>query len=417
MMPGFAWLAGGTALLAGAWRWVQSIWARFVSLVVVKATLSGEVHTAVLEWCWAELKPLPSVSYSYHGESMFVRPLNRSAVVAYETLGGKRTFFHGWKPFFLSQADEGSSTPNAPTDTNKSCTITFLRGTFNLDELISNAVERYDQRLHSNKTTGIRFSVTKYFARENNNTEVTPAKSIQDATSLQSKRLLKYDHKEIGQQTSKEPFSHLHYKAEILEFLSHIRVWYGAQKWYNLRKIPWRLSALLKGPPGTGKTSYVRAVGQELDLPVHIIDVAGMTNNEFNNAWKNALYSTPSIVLLEDFDRIDFTPNQMAQNKLTMDCVLNCISGVESSDGVLLFVTANDETKLDCALLRPGRLDRHLLLGELTVQGRQAVAARILEGCDVDQVAIVAAGESETGAQFEFRAQEAALRSFWQNLT
>ena len=136
-------------------------------------------------------------------------------------------------------------------------------------------------------------------------------------------------------------------------------------------------------------------------------------------------YICPTI---EDIDRI-FNEDKLIQQdsfsgkgKLTMDCLLNTISGIESADGILVMVTANDVTKLDEALgvpddqgvsSRPGRLDKILTFGNMEEHCRQAMAELILSDCQHLIVNTVKDGDSETGAQFEKRCSDIALREFW----
>lgn len=176
----------------------------------------------------------------------------------------------------------------------------------------------------------------------------------------------------------------------------------------------------------TGKTSLSRAIGQSLDMPIHSYDLTTMDNEELVNNWQNSLSEAPCIVLLEDVDRIFDENRQVKTSKdkspLTLDCLLNCISGVQPSDGILVLVTANDVTKLDPALgvpdstgksTRPGRLDRAVYVGILTEQGRYKIANRILSDIPQYIEKTVKDGEGETGAQFEGRCSKLALQEYW----
>ena len=151
-----------------------------------------------------------------------------------------------------------------------------------------------------------------------------------------------------------------------------------------------------------------------------------MDNEELVENWQNSLTESPCIVLLEDIDRIFDENRQIKTSKdkspLTLDCLLNCISGVQPSDGILVLVTANDVTKLDPALgvpettgksTRPGRLDRAVYVGILNEKGRKKIAARILSDCSELVEKTVLAGEGETGAQFESRCSKLALEQYW----
>jgi SpoVK/Ycf46/Vps4 family AAA+-type ATPase len=112
---------------------------------------------------------------------------------------------------------------------------------------------------------------------------------------------------------------------------------------------------------------------------------------------------------------------------LTFDALLNCLSGIESADGVFKVATTNNIGELDSALgvpsvgegqstisTRPGRFDRALELPALDDSGRRKIAARILGDCPWCIGDIVAAGTGDTGAQFVERCSQAALAEHWQ---
>ena len=126
------------------------------------------------------------------------------------------------------------------------------------------------------------------------------------------------------------------------------------------------------------------------------------------------------MALIEDVDAV-FDGRKTIVGHLTFDCLLNCLDGVERSDGLLTFVTSNDPAKLDAALggpagksARPGRIDEIVRLGPMSEAGRRHVADRVLRdfpaGVSED---IVDAGNGDTGAQFERRCVEAATAAKW----
>ncbi|WP_170328691.1 AAA family ATPase [Ruegeria arenilitoris] len=50
----------------------------------------------------------------------------------------------------------------------------------------------------------------------------------------------------------------------IQTVLDDMRWFYGASDWYAARGVPWRRGYLFHGPPGTGKSSLIRALASEL---------------------------------------------------------------------------------------------------------------------------------------------------------
>lgn len=158
--------------------------------------------------------------------------------------------------------------------------------------------------------------------------------------------------------------------------------WLTAGGWHAKYSLPWRLGVLLTGKPGTGKTTFALWVAEMLDLPVHVFDLASLSNNEFKAAWKEAGSHSPSIVLLEDIDAIfDGRTNLAGElgGGLTFDCLLNSLSGSSEVGGILVFVTTNFPEKLDEALrFRPGRIDVELEVGGLPRDGVIAMISRLV---------------------------------------
>lgn len=109
------------------------------------------------------------------------------------------------------------------------------------------------------------------------------------------------------------------------------------------------------------------------------------------------------------------------KDSLSFDCLLNTISGVGNSDGVLLFITTNNLDKLDSALgtetegksSRPGRIDKILFLGLMQEPERRKLANLILEDFPEIIEEVVKLGEGETAAQFQDRCAQLALKKFW----
>ena len=120
-----------------------------------------------------------------------------------------------------------------------------------------------------------------------------------------------------------------------------------------------KTSALLHGPPGNGKTRFVKYLAKKYSLPVFIVyfrddysnhDIATM----FSNIPKRC------IVLFEDFDslfdkRKCIMPNEHI--KFTFDAILNGLDGVHNDYKQVAFImTVNDLEKVDDSLrCRPSR--------------------------------------------------------------
>ena len=80
------------------------------------------------------------------------------------------------------------------------------------------------------------------------------------------------------------------------------------------------------------------------------------TNKYLMDAFREAGNEAPSILLLEDLDRVF---EKERDPPVTLDCLFNCMDGVCGLNGVVIVATANHPEWLDGALRnRPGRFDR-----------------------------------------------------------
>ncbi|KAI9266549.1 P-loop containing nucleoside triphosphate hydrolase protein [Phascolomyces articulosus] len=156
-----------------------------------------------------------------------------------------------------------------------------------------------------------------------------------------------------------------HQKEEVLEDLLAFRT---QKQWYLKTGIPYRRGYLLHGPPGTGKTSFIQSLASKVNMNVALISLTtAMSDDDFVQALVDAPKN--SIVVMEDIDHCTINDGDEGDSKsksekrVTATGLLNALDGVFSPEGSLVFLTANDTTKLTPALLRPGRVDVKVLFG------------------------------------------------------
>jgi SpoVK/Ycf46/Vps4 family AAA+-type ATPase len=123
---------------------------------------------------------------------------------------------------------------------------------------------------------------------------------------------------------------------------------------------------------------------------------------------------TPCIALIEDIDAVfqgrDNLITDGGMGGLTFDCLLNCIDGVERSDGVLLILTTNHVEAIDDALIkRPGRVDKVVEFGPLDFEGRLKLTRRIL-GDEESAVRVAEEGEGTSAAELQERCFRIAVQ-------
>jgi hypothetical protein len=121
--------------------------------------------------------------------------------------------------------------------------------------------------------------------------------------------------------------------------------------------------------------------------------------------------------------------------KLSFDCLLNCLDGVEKSNGIFTVITTNHIEKLDPAMgqprrkedgslefisTRPGRIDKAIELGYMADADKLKLARRIFFDNEagyrqVCRLLELEPHRKETPAQFQERCAQIALEMLWQS--
>lgn len=197
-------------------------------------------------------------------------------------------------------------------------------------------------------------------------------------------------------------------------FLEKVRFFADNENWYKDNGHPYTLGIGIKGPPGTGKTSLIKALANLLNRHVVEIPLSSIKNEQqFFNAYfettyrrrdKQALGWRDKIMLFEDIDAqsdmvksrsdgsdlqrtdpradVDVSgslvdilklklnkdeakdgsfsfvqPPKKDDPPVTLSTILNVLDGIRENDGRVLIITSNHYEKLDPALTRRGRID------------------------------------------------------------
>ncbi|EMC92763.1 hypothetical protein BAUCODRAFT_261705 [Baudoinia panamericana UAMH 10762] len=183
--------------------------------------------------------------------------------------------------------------------------------------------------------------------------------------------------KPSGQPRRRRPFDSVVLEEGLAEkILGDVREFLNTRTWYLDRGIPYRRGYLLYGPPGTGKTSFVQALAGSLDFNIAMLSLSqrGLTDDLLNRL----LLEVPprTIVLLEDADAAFSNRRQRDEDgytgaNVTYSGLLNALDGVASAEERIIFMTTNHIDRLDDALIRPGRVDMTVRLGNAT-EGQMA---------------------------------------------
>jgi chaperone BCS1 len=142
---------------------------------------------------------------------------------------------------------------------------------------------------------------------------------------------------------------------------------------YNEYGISWKQVYLLYGPPGTGKTSMVLAIASEFNKNIYKISVSGISGPALEGLVSAA---KDGIVLLEDVDSL--FKKREAKTAIDFSTLLNLLDGVNTQQGLVVFMSTNHLDELDKALVRDGRVDELIEFGYPTVSNVKQCLARLV---------------------------------------
>jgi MoxR-like ATPase/GNAT superfamily N-acetyltransferase len=180
---------------------------------------------------------------------------------------------------------------------------------------------------------------------------------------------------------------------------------------------------LLFGPPGTGKTSFARAVAARLEwpfvelLPSRLVTAGGGSlAAELRTAITELMQVERVVVFIDEVDEIAQSRDAVGpESQSVVNELLKAIPQFRAAPGRLLICATNSITALDPAFIRPGRFDLVLPVGPPDEAGRRLLLDRFLERIDNKQVDIepvVAATELFTPADLASTVQRAVAAAF-----
>ncbi|HUU76159.1 MAG TPA: CDC48 family AAA ATPase [Methanoregulaceae archaeon] len=140
---------------------------------------------------------------------------------------------------------------------------------------------------------------------------------------------------------------------------------------------------LLYGPPGTGKTLIAKAVANESGAnfiairgPQLLSKWVGESERAVREVFKKARQVAPSIIFFDELDALAPTRGGEAGSHV-MESVLNQllteVDGLEELKDVVVIGATNQPTLVDPALLRAGRFDRLVYIGEPNIDDRKNI--------------------------------------------
>jgi cell division protease FtsH len=181
---------------------------------------------------------------------------------------------------------------------------------------------------------------------------------------------------------------------------------------------------LLIGPPGTGKTLLARSIAGEAGVPFIFASgsdfvemYAGVGAARVRRLFKDARRHKTCIVFIDELDAVGRSRGGSSlsheEREQTLNQLLVEMDGFEATGGIVVIAATNRQDILDPALLRPGRFDRQVMVGNPDVKGREAILGvhgrKIAMTGDVNLRAIARGTPGFSGADLANLVNEAAL--------
>ncbi len=210
-------------------------------------------------------------------------------------------------------------------------------------------------------------------------------------------------------------------KEDLVEVVEFLR---DPSKFQRLGgKIP--KGALLVGPPGTGKTLIARAVAGEANVPFFTISgsdfvemFVGVGASRVRDMFEQAKKNAPCIIFIDEIDAVGRHRGAGLgggndEREQTLNQLLVEMDGFEANEGVIIIAATNRPDVLDPALLRPGRFDRQITVGNPDVKGREQILrvhmGKVQLAPDVEPKIIAKGTPGFSGADLANLVNEAAL--------
>ncbi len=169
---------------------------------------------------------------------------------------------------------------------------------------------------------------------------------------------------------------------------------------YLIGNLPWSQMStklLLSGPPGTGKTTFAKALCNTLQIPLVVTSVSTWLQGEYlhdvldrlSNTFADARAQAPCILFIDEIDGIgQRAPASRHHSDYWNACVnklLELLDGATKTDGVIVVGATNRPDEIDEAIRRSGRLETHIEIPRPDIPTLAGILAHHL-GSDLDAV-------------------------------
>lgn len=391
--------------ITGFLGYLKTLFDYLASVIVKQVAVEGKRHKAIQHYIWENCKKGTLGEDFFSTKTVWVRDRRSYKQILVHEMSTEipELFWYGLVPLIVSSEACGEG----------SVQVSYIRGTLDIDNFLKKAVNSYDEfSSPQDKAKGRarkRYEIVKVGNHNGGSDKEAHSELIDDNMFIGTPFL--HDKAKLGKgyPTVESEIEKMCLDKTQKELVSEVRKWRNNKKWYMQRHIPWRRGYAFYGLPGTGKTSLVKAMAHDFDLPVYVYDLNILCNQDLMHYWEQM--QPPCVAVFEDIDSVFKQRDNVSEtSKVTFDCLLQCLDGLDSLEGVLTVITTNKVDSLDSALGgsfegvsgRPGRIDRSILFSYLDDNGKKFLANRILDD-KMKIESVLSVSKDETPAQFRER--------------
>jgi len=182
---------------------------------------------------------------------------------------------------------------------------------------------------------------------------------------------------------------------------------------------------LLYGPPGTGKTLMAKAVANETNAnfisvrgPQLLSKWVGESEKAIRQTFRKARQVSPTIIFFDELDSLAPSRGQEMGNNVServVNQLLTELDGLEEMGDVMVIGATNRPDMIDPALIRSGRFDRLVMIGQPNQEGREQILEIHIKNTplapDVSLREIAEITDGYVGSDLEGIAREAAIEA------